>query len=165
MCIRDSSNSWFQLGSLLQNTVNILIPGSGGGMSKGPAYGGVTIFGDAGDVGTVIWMMLKNSGAKHFGHWQVNSPANSLLKGFSWKELAAAPAAGAASIAGMDNVAAALQNVYDRCDENIMVDTAVQYDGTSVSTDPKTHSQSRSWMDQRKYPWAPACLLYTSRCV
>ena len=158
-----NSNSWFQLGSLLQNTVNILIPGSGGGMSKGPAYGGVTIFGDAGDVGTVIWMMLKNSGAKHFGHWQVNSPANSLLKGFSWKELAAAPAAGAASVAGMDNVATALQNVYDRCDENIMVDTAVQYDGTSVSTDPKTHSQSRSWMDQRKYPWAPASYYVDSK--
>ena len=107
----------------------------------------------------MIWMMLKNSGAKHFGHWQVNSPANSLLKGFSWKELAAAPAAGAASVAGMDNVATALQNVYDRCDENIMVDTAVQYDGTSVSTDPKTHSQSRSWMDQEEVSLGASILL------
>jgi hypothetical protein len=108
-------------------------------------------------------MMLKNSGAKHFGHWQVNSPANSLLKGFSWKELAAAPAGAAAGAAGMDNVATALQNVYDRSDENIMVDTAVQYDGTSVSTDPKTHSQSRSWMDSRKYPWAPASYYVDSK--
>lgn len=144
-------NSWFHLGAALHNTFYLFSP-----VKQGPAFGGVTIFGDNGDVSTVLWKLLQNSTAKHWGRWQINIPSNPLLKGFSWKDLGDPAFAVGARALGMDNVATALGSAYDRSGENIMVNTAARFDGGVTDCNPKTHSQSRSWMDERLFPWTPS---------
>lgn len=95
----------------------------------GPAYGGIGVFKDNGDTGTVIKQLLSASEAKHFGHWQLNGAASdTLLKGYNgWQALAGS----VATDLGYTNLAAIINNAYDRSGENIMVNTYVDFSGTS----------------------------------
>ena len=126
------TDSWFHLGSIL-GAITKLTPGGslGNEQGAGPAYGGITIWGDSADTGTIIANMLKNSSARHFGHWQINQLPNQLLKGFTWKELAI-PAIGSVvkGITGSDTVANLTS--YDRTDENISIMQSTQFDGSKV---------------------------------
>ena len=128
------TDSWCHLGNILGKAVGSLpLIGSilGSGKGSGPAYGGFTIWGDSADTGTIISNMLKNSSAKHFGHWQIDQLPNSFIKGFGWKELAL-PAIGTIvhGVTGSD--AASNLTSYDRTDENISIIRSTQSDGTSV---------------------------------
>jgi hypothetical protein len=122
------TDSWFHVGSVIINGVKSIAPFNVlGNISKGPAYGGITIWGDSADTGTIISNMLKSSSAKHFGHWQVNQQPNGLLKGFTWKELALKAVGAVSGSDAVSNLTA-----YDRTDENICINESTMYDGSST---------------------------------
>jgi hypothetical protein len=137
------TDSWIHIGSLLESGLSCLTLGRIGTIGRGAAYGGLTLFGDSGDTGTVISKMLKSSGAKHFGHWQIDATGNHMLKGFGWKELSGEVAGTAAGWVGHGDVGIALQSNYDRTDENVMINSAGNFDGTSTDA-----ANSHQYLDQ-----------------
>ena len=125
-------NSWWHLGAALSITDK----------GAGPAYGGVTLFGKPGDVGSVMSSFLQASNAKHFGHWQTGVVPNQMLKGYSWFNLPDIGADGAAGL-GLPRVSALFRSTYDRTEENIMVSQYTAFDGSSLA------ANSRSYFDQQ----------------
>lgn len=88
------------------------------GLGKGPAYGGFAIMGEAGNTTSIIGAMLKSNKSVHFGHWQVGTPQQGILKGYGYAELAGL----AASAVGIVQGGSLLQTSHDRSAENIFVD-------------------------------------------
>jgi hypothetical protein len=107
---------------------------------KAPAFGGAAIFGPSGDADSVMIDMLKNSAAKHFGHWQLDfanlKPA--YLKGYRWQDAAG-------GILGVVNARAgeALKGLNDRRGENILINRLINADGTVKLG--SIESLQRSW--------------------
>lgn len=99
---------------------------------KGPAYGGITIFGDSGSTDSVIENLLKNSSASHFGHWQVANPTSPdlLMKGFSWTEIFGKLLSRSGTGTLLSKAGDFLQANYDRSGENIMINQYIQFDGS-----------------------------------
>jgi hypothetical protein len=118
-------------------------------LGPGPAYGGWSIMRDSGHTESVMEAVLKTSGAKHFGHWQVDPRrgANQFLKGFGWVELAGK----AADSLGMSQVGALLASGYDRRGENILINRFINIDGST-----KDIRLTRSFMYERPLNLFPA---------
>jgi len=116
------SDGYFNLSTVSETIRNWGVP------TKGAAYGGWTFLRDSGTAGCVMSDVLKCSGARHFGHWQVNPVQKNtpFMRGFGWIELTAA-AAGALGASKIQSVTQALQ---DRRDENILINQLISTDGT-----------------------------------
>jgi len=150
-------DSWLHLGTALASPFTIL---PGVHLSRGPAYGGFNIFGEAGDVGTVMTSMLKCSDAKHFGHWQLNMAQSPLLKGYTWCDVAGT----LAGDVGATQLASIFRSAGDRCGENVLINSVVNYDGTRGDITGRTYldQQGGNWtayLRKFKYYIAPDCSL------
>ena len=106
------------LGSGWQDVKNII------GLQKAPAYGGVRLFGDSGDSGSVMAALLKASPARHFGHWQVAQITDAYLKGFTWAGLVGS------WMSANSELGALVRTLNDRRDENIMINHVINWDGS-----------------------------------
>lgn len=150
-------NSWWHLGAILSSGASLIYPLQwlGAKWGPGPAYGGLTLFGDSGDTGSIIETMLKSSSARHFGHFQINAAAPSrLVKGFSWTDVAGKNISALGAVTGsttLDNVGSMVQANYDRSGENIMINDVVYFDGSK-----QDRSSARSIFDDgNTRPWRP----------
>jgi hypothetical protein len=84
-----------------------------------------------GDVWGVMDACLKTPNAKHFGHWQMGTLPNPLLKGFQWSEVGGAVFS-AITIGHIKNLFQIMQKAsYDRRNENIRIDRLVNVNGSS----------------------------------
>jgi flagellum-specific peptidoglycan hydrolase FlgJ len=117
---------------------------------KGPAMGGWATWGDSGDVGSVIQNMLTCSSARHFGHWQADSNASNLMRGYSWQRLTG----DILSILGSDRIAPALQDSYDRSGQNVLINHVINQDATVTKT-----RGAREFFDQVA-SWSPGAAAY-----
>ena len=106
------------LGASWQDIKNII------SLQKAPAYGGLRIFGDSGDSGSIIASLLKASPAKHFGHWQVAQITDAYLKGFTWAGLVGS------WMSDNSELGALVRTLNDRRDENILINHIVNWDGS-----------------------------------
>jgi soluble lytic murein transglycosylase-like protein len=134
------ADSWLSMKTFLTGLIG----------GKGPAYGGWGWWGDSGDVGSVIQNMLTCSNAKHFGHWQVDSNATNLMRGYTWGRLAG----DVLSFLGSTRIAPALQDSYDRSGQNILINHVINADATKTDT-----RGSRGFFDQVPF-WTPGSAFY-----
>jgi hypothetical protein len=150
-------DSWLHFGNAVKSCFTWL-PGIH--LSRGPAYGGYTIFGQSGDAGTILKSMLKASDAKHFGHWQLNMSPDKLLKGYTWSEVLAT----ASDAVGATPVASILRSAGDRCGENVLINDVINYDGTRTGIEGRTYMDQQggsllAYLRKFKYYIAPDCSL------
>lgn len=109
--------------------------------SNSPAYGGWGTVGGiqipgiitpGGGAADVISAMLKVSTARHFGHWQLGSPTDPYLKGYTW-QAAAASALSLVSSSPLTRGATGLEAGYNRSFENILTSHIFGPDGNAVA--------------------------------
>lgn len=106
---------------------------------RSKAYGGFGLFTKDANTDSIIADMLKVTGARHFGHWQINAQGDTFAKGFLWQDL---PKVGIGSIR--------LGTSYDRSAENILLNQFLNIDG-SVSTGTLPNMQ-RPWaLEQQSF--------------
>jgi flagellum-specific peptidoglycan hydrolase FlgJ len=92
---------------------------------KGPRFGGLKIWGDSADTGTIMKKVLEASNAKHFGHWQLLKPANPLMRGWTWTRGIGI----ALEAMGSTSYGPLLQTGYDRAGDNILINHSINFDG------------------------------------
>lgn len=101
---------------------------------SGAAMGGWSLS-NAGDTRSVIDKMLTSEAARHFGHWQIGQQVDPLLKGFSWLSLGG-QLLSSTSNPTLNKVGALLQTGYDRSGENILINTAINFDASKPPDNP-----------------------------
>src|ERR1017187_926237 len=95
---------------------------------KGPAYGGLRIYGEGGSAVTVMESMLSAASAKHFGHWQVGQNPDQYLKGYVWTTTVGNWFDQSSTIGSL------LKTAYDRSGENLLIDHVVNFDASHDET-------------------------------
>jgi flagellum-specific peptidoglycan hydrolase FlgJ len=113
------------------------------GFKKGPRFGGVKIWGDSGDTGTIMKKILECSSAKHFGHWQVLKSVDPMMKGWDWKRLTG----DILTAVGGTTIGPVIASGYNRVGENVLINHIIGLDGKPE----KLVNKKRDFFDQT--PW------------
>lgn len=96
------------------------------GFKKGPRFGGLKIWGDSGDAGTIMRKVLEVSNAKHFGHWQLLKPDSPLMRGWPWQRSLGV----VLEKLGSTTIGPLLQTGSDRTGQNILINHVINQDGS-----------------------------------
>lgn len=110
--------------------------------SGGAAFGGYSLT-SSGDTLNIMKTMISAPTATHFGHWQIGSQNDPLIKGFSWSAVAGTIVS-ASNNQTLQQVGGLLQTGYDRSGENILVNSVNNFDASKTAINI-VNSGSRTW--------------------
>lgn len=113
----------------------------------------------SGDTRTMMQTLMNSPVARHFGHWQLQTQPNGLVKGFQWSAFIG-QVLESTSNTTLEQIGGLLQTGYDRSGENIQINSVIDFDATKSSS---TVIGSRVYDVEHPHPFLGSASYYVDK--